>query len=103
MLLELIEPTGLNKWIFARLYDDLEQYASISRILNLESGAISVADEGREEEIVVQRNRMNDSLSPMYRLLRLGAGDVAKFVAELATGLEYDAKLCDPRANYLDN
>ena len=71
--------------------------------MNLQSGSISAADESREKAVVVERNRMNHSLSPMYLLLRLGAGDVAKFVAELATGLEYDAKLCDPRANYLDN
>jgi xanthine dehydrogenase accessory factor len=39
----------------------------------------------------------------MYRLLLLGAGDVAKFVAEMALALEYDVTLCDPRENYLDN
>ena len=39
----------------------------------------------------------------MYRLLLLGAGDVAKYVAEMARALEYDVTLCDPRPNYLDN
>ena len=46
---------------------------------------------------------MSHSLSPMYRLLLLGAGDVAKYVAEMARALEYDVTLCDPRPNYLDN
>ena len=46
---------------------------------------------------------MIHSLSPMYRLLLLGAGDVAKFVAEMALALEYDVTLCDPRPKYLDN
>ena len=46
---------------------------------------------------------MSHSLSPMYRLLLLGAGDVAKYVAEMALALEYDVALCDPRPNYLDN
>ena len=46
---------------------------------------------------------MIHSLSPMYRLLLLGAGDVAKYVAEMALALEYDVTLCDPRPNYLDN
>jgi xanthine dehydrogenase accessory factor len=39
----------------------------------------------------------------MYRLLLLGAGDVAKYVAEMALALEYDVTLCDPRPKYLDN
>ena len=103
VLLELIEPTDQNKGMFARLLDALEQHTSISRIVNLESGAISTADESRDDAVVIQGNRMSHSLSPMYRLLLLGAGDVAKYVAEMARGLEYDVTLCDPRPNYLDN
>ena len=103
VLLELIEPTDQNKGMFARLLDALEQHTSISRIVNLESGAISTADESRDDAVVIQGNRMSHSLSPMYRLLLLGAGDVAKYVAEMARALGYDITLCDPRPNYLDN
>ena len=103
VLLEFIEPTDLNKGLFARLLDALEQHTSISRIVNLESGEISTADESRDDKVVIQGNRMSHSLSPMYRLLLLGAGDVAKYVAEMARALEYDVTLCDPRPNYLDN
>ena len=103
VLLELIEPTDQNKGMFARLLDALEQHTSISRIVNLESGAISTADESRDDAVVIQGNRMSHSLSPMCRLLLVGAGDVAKYVAEMARALEYDVTLCDPRPNYLDN
>ena len=103
VLLELIEPTDQNKGMFARLLDALEQHTSISRIVNLESGEISTADESRDDAVVIQGNRMSHSLSPMYRLLLLGAGAVAKYVAEMARALEYDVTLCDPRPNYLDN
>ena len=103
VLLELIEPTDQNKGMFARLLDALEQHTSISRIVNLESGEILTADDSRDDAVVIQGNRMSHSLSPMYRLLLLGAGDVAKYVAEMARALEYDVTLCDPRPNYLDN
>ena len=103
VLLEFIEPTDLNKGMFARLLDALEQHTCVSRIVNLESGAISTADESRDDAVVIQGNRMSHSLSPVYRLLLLGAGDVAKYVAEMARALEYDVTLCDPRPNYLDN
>ncbi|MEQ8953179.1 MAG: XdhC family protein, partial [Gammaproteobacteria bacterium] len=56
-----------------------------------------------DEAVVIEEGVMYHSLSPMYRLLLLGAGDVAKYVAELALALEYDVTLCDPRPRYLDN
>ena len=103
VLLEFIEPTKLNKRMFVRLNNALELHTSISRIVDLSSGMISTAYESRDEAVVIQDNRMSHSLSPMYRLLLLGAGDVAKYVAEIAVALEYDVTLCDPRPNYLDN
>ena len=51
----------------------------------------------------MEGNVMTHSLSPMYRLLLLGAGDVARYVAEMALALEYDVMLCDPRPKYLNN
>ncbi|MGI9251951.1 MAG: XdhC family protein [Pseudohongiellaceae bacterium] len=55
------------------------------------------------EAVVIAGEVMTHSLSPMYQLLLLGAGDVARYVAELALALEYNVTLCDPRPNYLDN
>ena len=103
VLLEYIEPTDSNKSVFAELNTALENHTSISRIVDLNTGTISSAAESREAAVVIQDEVMSHSLSPMYRLLLLGAGDVAKYVAEMALALEYDVTLCDPRPNYLDN
>ena len=103
VLLEYIEPTQANQQVFRQLASSLENHTKISRVLDLETGAISTDDHSGEDAVVMERNKMTHSLSPMYRLLLLGAGDVAKFVAEMALALEYDVTLCDPRPNYLDN
>ena len=103
VLLEYIEPTDSNKSVFAELNTALENHTSISRIVDLNTGTISSAAESREAAVVIQDEVMSHSLSPMFRLLLLGAGDVAKYVAEMALALEYDVTLCDPRPNYLDN
>jgi xanthine dehydrogenase accessory factor len=103
VLLEFIEPTESNSAVFRRLRESLENHRLVSRIVNLNSGEISVADESGEDAVVIDNGSMIHSLSPMYRLLLLGAGDVAKYVAEMALALEYDVTLCDPRPNYLDN
>ncbi len=103
VLLEFIEPTDANKDVFARLNSDLENHKQVSRHLDLNTGEITASDSSSEESVIIEQGVMIHSLSPMYRLLLLGAGDVARYVAELALALEYHVTLCDPRPNYLDN
>ena len=103
VLLEYILPTAANQDVFRRLKEDLENHRKVSRVVDLSTGAISVTDKSNEVAVVIHDSRLSHSLSPMYRLLLLGAGDVAKYVAEMALALEYDVTLCDPRPNYLDN
>lgn len=103
VLLEYIECTDFNREVFSRLATDLESHSKVSRLVDLANGSISAAAQSSEEAVVINAGQMTHSLSPMYRLLILGAGDVAKFVAEMAIALEYDVTLCDPRPNYLDN
>lgn len=103
VLLEFIEPTDANKDVFARLNSDLENHKQVSRHLDLNTGEITASDSSSEESVIIDQGVIIHSLSPMYRLLLLGAGDVARYVAELALALEYHVTLCDPRPNYLDN
>jgi len=103
VLLEYIDSSEKNCEVFKRLAGDLENHSKVSRIVDLTNGAISAEAQSSEEAVVIDGAQMTHSLSPMYRLLILGAGDVAKFVAEMAIALEYDVMLCDPRPNYLDN
>lgn len=103
VLLEFIAPSDANLRTFARLTSDLEMHKKVSRQVNLADGAITATSSSSEIAVEMIHESMLHSLSPMYRLLLLGAGDVAKFVAEMALALEYDVTLCDPRPNYLDN
>ncbi|GIS50728.1 MAG: hypothetical protein Ct9H90mP25_1620 [Gammaproteobacteria bacterium] len=59
--------------------------------MNLSNGKITVGgdDHARKKALVIEKETMFPSLSPMYKLLLLGAGDVAKYVAEIALALEY--------------
>lgn len=103
VLLEYIDCTKENCEVFRRLAGDLEKHSRVSRKVDLDNGSITAEAQSSEEAVVIEGSQMTHSLSPMYRLLILGAGDVAKFVAEMAIALEYDVTLCDPRPNYLDN
>ena len=103
VLLEYFDPDPEIVQVFGHISDALESHRKISRIVNLASGAIHYADESSDEAVVIEGDELIHSLSPHFKLLLLGAGDVAKYVAELALALEYDVTLCDPRPMYLEN
>ena len=103
VLLEYNEPSDANKQVFDYLASSLENHTKVSRIVDLETGEISAADHVYDDAVVIEGGKMIHSLSPMYQLLLLGAGDVAKYVAEMALALGYNVTLCDPRPRYLDN
>ncbi len=103
VLLERLEPSGANRAAFARLAGDLDAHRRASRVVDLATGRVSADARRGGEAVAVDGGEVVHSLSPAYRLLLLGAGDVAKYVAELALGLEYDVTLCDPRPGYLDD
>lgn len=103
VLLEFIEPSPANCDAFSRLTQGLERHQKVSRTVDLSTGQIAATEQSNDTAVLIVDDIMTHSLSPMYRLLLLGAGDVAKYVAEMALALEYDVTLCDPRPNYLDN
>jgi len=103
VLLEYFDPEpGVNQ-VFGHIRNALQNHRQISRVVNLDSGAVSYADRASDTAVEIEGSQLTHSLSPHYKLLLLGAGDVAKYVAELAIALEYDVTLCDPRPAYLDN
>ena len=103
VLLEHLDANKPNRRVFARLAADLKAHRKISRVVDLRNGAVGARSGSDEAAVVIGEDIMVHSLSPMYRLLLLGAGDVARYVSEMALALGYDVTLCDPRPKYLDN
>lgn len=108
VLLEYLDASPGPVAAFTELAAALRNHRRVGRRVELATGAISV--ETLAEDAPAQQQPVESSettllhrLSPVYRLLLLGAGDVARYVAEMALALEYDVTLCDPRPNYLDH
>ncbi|HEY2019555.1 XdhC family protein [Paraburkholderia sp.] len=40
---------------------------------------------------------------PRYRMLVIGAGQLSRYLCQIATGLDYQVTVCDPRAEYTDS
>lgn len=103
VLLEFIAPTSANRDVFGALTNALENHQRISREVDLHNGGISMRNSASDDAVIVDDDTLLHSLSPKYKLLLLGAGDVARYVAEMALALEYEVTLCDPRPDYLSN
>ncbi len=103
VLLEWIAPDAHNREEFASLDQALTGHRQISRLVDLADGRISHRDGMNREVVELDQQQLIHGLSPQYRLLLLGAGDVAHYVAQMALALDYDVTLCDPRPAYLEN
>ncbi len=105
VLLEYIDDTETNRKVFEELAQALRSHRCVSRRVDLSSGEISIDEHDLQAKQAVEMidGAMLHRLSPVYRLLLLGAGDVARYVAEMALALDYDVTLCDPRPKYLDH
>jgi xanthine dehydrogenase accessory factor len=101
VLVEYIEPSDHNKQTFGALVNALDNHQRISRQVDLNTGAIGVVNAASDEAVELSDDTLLHALSPKYKLLLLGAGDVARYVAEMAMALEYEVTLCDPRPDYL--
>lgn len=103
VLVEYLPADASRCQVFGDLSRALDEHRRISRAVDLRSGEVTLRDVSSDETVVLDETTMLHSLSPRYKLLLLGAGDVAGHVAELALIMDYDVTLCDPRPGYLDN
>jgi len=97
VLLEFIAPDAHTRAVFGELAQSLEEHQRVSRLVDLRNGLISVQHRADDEAVILKEDFLLHSLSPRYKLLLLGAGDVARYVAQMALALEYEVTLCDPR------
>lgn len=95
----VLEPIGpLSK------LDDLlaivEAHGIARRSLNLETGAVRVAEGSRADALEFDGVTLTTVHGPRYRVLLIGAGQVSRYVAMMAQALDYHVIVCDPREEY---
>ena len=55
---------------------------------------------GQDEALELSAGILTTVHGPQYRLLIIGAGDMSSFLAQIASKLDYDVTICDPRTEY---
>ena len=75
----------------------------VARRLDLQSGAVTLSTAQPSQSMQVSEAALVTLHGPRWRLLIIGAGQLSRFVAQIAQGMDYAVTVCDPREEYRDS
>jgi xanthine dehydrogenase accessory factor len=82
------------------LLEKVERRELVARELDLATGTSRLRPATANESLQFDGKRLTSVHGPRYRLLIIGAGQLTRFLAEIAMGLDYQVTVCDPREEY---
>ncbi|WP_420476389.1 XdhC family protein [Noviherbaspirillum sp. ST9] len=69
----------------------------VSRVLHISSGEVELVPGHPDQQVEVVDGKLAVLYGPRWRLLVIGAGQLSGFLAQIATGMDYQVLVCDPR------
>src|SRR4030095_3005642 len=75
----------------------------IARTLDLETGQVSLAPASRADTLRFDGRLLTTIHGPRWRLLIIGAGQLSRYLAQMAMALDYNVVVCDPREEYANS
>ena len=98
--LELLLEYDPDAASLATLVEALEQGRLMQRTVSLADGAVRLAEAGAPAELVANDQELVNTFGPEYRMLLIGAGQLAEYLSTMAKFSGFAVTLCDPRAEY---
>ena len=80
----------------------IEQGKLVARKLDLETTTVTLGPARAADGLVFDGATLTTVHGPRYRMLVIGAGQLSKYLAQIAVGLDYQVTVCDPREEYTD-
>jgi xanthine dehydrogenase accessory factor len=78
----------------------LAQHELVARRLQLGSGRVTLGTAKAGMSLQVSETALTTIHGPRWRLLIIGAGQLSRFLAQIAVGMDYHVTICDPREEY---
>lgn len=97
----VIEPLMLQSAI-TDLLARLARHELVARRLDLATGAVRLSPANAGQVVQLAQQVLTSVHGPRWRLLIIGAGELSRFVAQIAVGMDYHVTVCDPRDDYRD-
>ena len=98
--LELVLEFDPDAHALAELVQRLEGGQLTQRIVRLADGAVTLEAAHAPAELVIDDARLVNPFGPEYRMLLIGAGQLAEYLATMASFSGFAVTLCDPREEY---
>ena len=96
----VLEPMG-EQSALSELIAQLGQRQPMRRSLDMATGKVELAHANADEIPTLKEGVFRQALGPRYRLIVIGAGDLSRYFCMVASGLDFDILVCDPRKNYV--
>lgn len=94
-----VEPLSSRSMI-AQLLQRVERRELVARQLNLLTGEVLLTPGRAGESMHISDVALVTLHGPRWRLLIIGAGQLSRFLAQIALGMDYHVIVCDPREEY---
>lgn len=95
----VLEPVGPESKL-AELHESLTSRASVERVLHLGTGQVSLRQGRRDGVPLLTETALTTYFGPQARLVLIGAGDLSRFMSQMALGLGFEVIVCDPREEH---
>ncbi len=93
------EPLLDTAWV-QDVLDRTANHQLVSRTLTLATGVVTLGDAVRGQAMQFDGSTLTTLFGPRWRLLLIGAGQLSQAVAAMATALDFEVLVCDPREEY---
>lgn len=100
--LELVVEPQPDVGLLADLETRIAGGQLVTRTINLALGGVCIADAARGDVMTWNGCTLATQHGPRWRLLIIGAGQVSRYLAQMAQALDYAVTICDPRSEYRD-
>lgn len=95
----VVEPLGAHSRI-EELLERLDAHQLVARRLDLHTGEVRLDAASPDMQMQLSEQVFVSIHGPRWRLLIIGAGQMSRFLAQIAVGMEYRVIICDPREEY---
>ena len=98
--LELVVEPAPDTALLAALEERIAAGQLANRTVDLQAGTVVVSDGSRASAISWDGSVLTTRHGPRWRLLIIGAGQISRYLAQMAQALDYQVTVCDPRIEY---
>jgi len=99
--LELLLEFNPDAASLQQLVTQLETGSLVQRSVDCDSGAVTLTLAQQPEALEFDGHRLSNHLGPGYRMLLIGAGALAEYLATMALFNGFTVTVCDPREEYM--